>query len=239
MPGQLSVKYNNIKVMFKPQVQGDCGVFSFYYAARLRREVDSKRPQVWPPRKSLYEKTTDLGSEYSLRFLAKTGLLSAQGEILTADEMVRFVIISGYEGKLCKESKQSKRASFISDSLEADCPVLIPYIMSQTGPTSRKVKGSGSHWSVIINELSNRYVCINPWYPTSAKLYDKKMLLDSNQNVDKVKYSRYWIKPLGGGLKVVGNKKPKNLKRRGAKKLYDIFPGKRKQTLRYSLVRVE
>ncbi len=178
----------------KPQKQGTCGLYSFWYASLLLSQLDpnSTRPIIYP-RKG--EGTGTLG--ISLRRYAKS-IGSGQGEVLSALEMEN--IIKKFKFQFATNVGPKKRKQFITDAMGKNRPVLIPYMMGDTGPISSFPVGAvagtdyGPHWSLIIAESEKGYVYIEPNNPNTVEHRTKESLLASNSFVDSYKYDRFWSK---------------------------------------------
>src|SRR5262249_43476567 len=112
-----------------PQLQGDCGVYSFYYATLLLQAMNpgKKYPLVFPRKyKSDSSKWGRQPYKTSVRQWVKStgGLNSGQGEILTLGEMQRVISHFGYESTCAAKNNIHVRRDFISRELAAGHPVL-------------------------------------------------------------------------------------------------------------------
>lgn len=183
--------YNRVIATLKPQRQGTCGLYSFWYATILLREISTTHHRIVYPRKC----EGQAGTDDSLRKFAKT-LGSAQGEVLTLEEMSGIISHFGYYFSLL-EALPEAREEFIRNHLGASHPVLIPYRFGHTarGPIST-LEAGGAHWSLIIHEdtVNSEYHCLNPHDPNRIWRYLRTACLSSNSFVDSEQYARYWEK---------------------------------------------
>jgi len=264
MPTPLENAYAVCKNTLTEQVQGTCGLYSFWYASVMlltleKMETDKRLgvpttaaptkvdflPRKHPNAMPHINWAVDTRATESLRSYAKKGLSSGQGEILSADEMGRLINHFGYNYRLPLQGQAKK--GFISEFLSHNRPVIFAYTMSDNGPTKalpNDVRGDdiGSHFSLIIAETADKYRCINPWYPDQLKEYSKTGVLESNANVDNHIYPRFWGKRFAGDLTPFGNNRVEALKQAlkggGVESFYDIGQGGRKQNLKDVLVAV-
>ncbi|HEY4303520.1 MAG TPA: hypothetical protein VGM82_03590 [Gemmatimonadaceae bacterium] len=208
------------------QKQGDCGLFSLWFATMLLRKMSpAGRKVVFPRKLHIAPPTTGWDSTgESMRQYAKFEHRSAQGEILSAAEMQDVIKHFGYASHACGVADESSKQQFIRQSLALRRPVLVAYVFSGDMPVF-KDKGtkiwddtkddSGPHWSLIIGEESgNMYKVIEPNAPNPLKVWDRDRLLKANGCCDDpdVGFVRYWGKDprLAGtgfhGLFAVGDK---------------------------------
>jgi hypothetical protein len=226
-----------------PQTQGTCGVYSFWYAAMLLREIDPKdHPEVHPRK---------LGNQKieSIRSYTKTAFQSGQGEILTVAEMVDVIQHFKYKCSVCGDTSEAGKKKFISRSIAKDQPVMVPYWKYLNGsgggaPTTVEQGAvSGAHWSLIIMEDDENYLYLDPHYPTNWQKFLKKVLLDANAVVDTKVFDRFWKKTGKGALGLVGNTLPHpigNYPTTGVGKIYDVAaPGRPAQALNNVLVAIQ
>ena len=216
----------------KPQVQGDCGVYSFWYATVLLRQIGKAGHPVTYPR-ACHQKWYQRGT--TIRKAAK-GVGSAQGELMSADEAVAVVEGFKYTASVYPNLTQT-RAEFITAALNARRPVMFAYICGNDGPvtvaTAVGTSGTdyGPHWSLLIDEHDDKYTYLNPHDPNTPVTKTKLRVLASNAEVDRVKYVRYWSKPKSHGLAMYGDTPPPT------GKFYDIG-GPERQTLNNVLIAV-
>ncbi|MCI0702026.1 MAG: cysteine protease ATG4 [Planctomycetia bacterium] len=248
--------WQGAKGILKPQVQGDCGVYSFWYATVLLRQIKPSDPrEVIYPRshpnpeervrlfKLLGRPPLDrdwsggaITKDKSIRHRVKNLVGSGQGEILTEQEMVLVVTSFGYNctGNLI----QIDPAEFVSSNLKSNTPVLFAYMKGKSGPIFSIPSGAtggtdyGSHWSLIIKEEGSNYIYLDPHDPNTPQKYPKSTVLKSNAFVDDYKYVRYWAKGRGSYVSPVGNTAPTS------GDFYDIGQGGRTQKLANALVGV-
>ncbi len=227
-----------------PQVQGDCGVFSFWYATVLLRQIEPAHRPVIYPRKHPSPGTAWPGGTVgqSIREYAKLGVRSGQGEVLTRVEMEKIITHFGYKCVSSTGGGTLIRKNFIAGALARNQPVMFPYTKGNTGPvdattaTGRPGTDFGSHWSLIIHERAGDYVYLDPHYPSIPQLFNKDLVLRSNANVDSQKYVRYWGKDQPGGLAQIG---PILAPVGTFIKIYDIGQGGRDQNLKNVLIAVQ
>jgi hypothetical protein len=191
-----------------PQLQGDCGVYSFYYASLLLRAMNPSKgyPEVFP-RKYKSDSTKNGGVPFktSIREWCKSGLNSGQGEILTVDEMYRVIAHFGYRASYMgmggNMDSTKKRRNFISRELAAGHPVLIAFLEGGTSPncypTSTPAEDTGAHWSVIIHDEGAHYTWIDPHKPEMLHSHPQDAFLKSNATVDSQILGQYWAKLVG------------------------------------------
>lgn len=183
----------------KPQRQGTCGLYSFWYATQLLAELGGTKGIVYPR-----ECEGSTGGWESSRHYAKRRVNSGQGEVMSEREMVTIVKHYGYKPHCYGSFFTDKRKAFITKHLNANQPILIPYLMDKNpeAVTKRAVygvggsqAGCGAHWSLIIAEQGDQYGYLEPNDPLTITWWNKDLLLASNACVDKVKYVQYWRKP--------------------------------------------
>lgn len=215
----------------KPQVQGDCGVYSFWYATVLLRQLGKAGHPVTYPR-ACHQKWYQRGT--TIRKAAK-GVGSAQGELLSVAEVTAVVEGFKYTATVCPNDEDA-REGFITTSLNANRPIMFAYICGNGPVTVATATGTegvdyGPHWSLLIDEHDDQYTYLNPHDPNKPVTCPKVQLLASNAEVDRVKYVRYWRKPKSHGLEMHGNTQPTT------GKFYDIG-GPERQTLNNVLIAV-
>jgi len=128
--------YEIIRGRLPVQVQGACGLYSFFYAARLLRATNERLPAVPTPRKSEAEKPGYQKAGYdqaeSLRKYAKRELRSGQGEILTEDEMVTMVRAWRYDALPSKATTAAEKKTFLVEQTGQGWPVLIAFLACES-----------------------------------------------------------------------------------------------------------
>lgn len=206
----LVTPYNNIRKALEPQIQGTCGVYSFYNAVSILRSGKPANPRVPPPKISQYNATTDLVGD-SLRAYTKDKLSSGQGEILSANEMEALILAHGYKSVTYPISGgRALKASWIDAQLKAGCPVLIAYLATDdkfaagARYTTTGGSGDGAHWSLIIDLPSAaRATVVEPQAPTASKDWPVADLLESNEHADDLPFARFWSKLVVGTAEFV------------------------------------
>jgi hypothetical protein len=172
-----------------PQVQGDCGVFAFWYATVLLRYCGDKRPPIYPrkhPRPGV-EWKDKAHPEHSVREWAKKHLFSGQGEILTTTEMKAMVACHGYQPIVARDGPA------ITFLVHANRPVLICYSIREGLPDPNP-KGPHAHWSLIVASKASFCQVLNPHDPGIDHTWPLQTLLASNRAVDSYAFERYWYK---------------------------------------------
>jgi hypothetical protein len=201
---KLTDSYEIVRGSLQPQVQGTCGLYSFYVAARiLQQATQGRAPLVPKPRSGDQLK----GVKYalidvkhapgkSLRKFSKDEFHSGQGEILTESEMTRLVDSHGYKA-LSFSGDESQKKIFITTQLLKGYPILIPYLAGGrfTDYATMSDDDPGAHWSVIIDLRAPNYTVVNPWDPRSSREYPVANLLQSNALADFKPFVQYWEKP--------------------------------------------
>lgn len=187
--------YNNVSKTLRAQVQGTCGIYSFYNAVCMLRDMDSKNPSVPSPKKS----EASPGATVSLRQYAKRELKSGQGEILTEAEMTAFVKAWGYKVACFIAGTYSAKQDFITLHTKGGHPVLIPYLADEdtTGVIpvpSAASAGTGAHWSLIVGVTGKDALVVEPNAPQALKTWPMTGLLQANAASDTVKFKRFWAK---------------------------------------------
>jgi hypothetical protein len=231
----------NAHAILKPQAQGDCGLYSFWYATVLLHQLDNRKPIVYP------RKMEDPTHQQSMRQEAKRLVKSGQGELLTSREMCIVIGHFGYSYRTMTGTDDAWRKKFISGSLTSNQPVLFPYTKGATGPvnaaTAPGVAGTdyGSHWSLIIKEEGAEYVYLDPHYPNTPQRKTKEEIFKSNTNVDDQVYERMWVKLMSAKNKrgTIGPQSSNPTNPGYHNKIYDIAqPGRAPQQLAGVLVAV-
>jgi len=200
----LEAAWLNLKGTLKKQKQGTCGLYSFWYATLLLENLGRGKGIIYPRR-------CEGGTGESSRHFAKKNVNSGQGEVLSEAEMLTIINHYGYDTATYTPSGTDKRKAFITGHLNADRPILIPYLMDDDpevvnlptvyggGP------GAGAHWSLLIGEQGSEYLYLEPNKPNEIKRWNKDLLLASNDTVDNVKFVQYWKKPKKYGLDGLGD----------------------------------
>lgn len=189
----LTGAYNSACKTLKPQKQGTCGLYSFWYATLLLAMVNpsAKKPIVYP-------RKGEGASSESLRHYAKHTVGSGQGEVLSCAEMEQIIGHFGYGYD--SHVGAAGRKEFVTRSLAANRPVLFPYMFGDTGPIyqfpAKSTPGVdyGPHWSLIYREFGAAYHYVEPNEPNHPVSFLKDVVLRSNSFVDSYKYDRYWSK---------------------------------------------
>ncbi len=205
--------YNGACGTLKPQKQGTCGLYSFWFASLLLAAVNpsANKPIIYP---RSGEGSGTAGE--SLRHYVKHTVHTissdggSQGEVLSCAEMEQVIRRFGYsyESHIGKGGRQE----FITRSLAANRPVMFPYMFGNTGPIYALPVGEtggvdyGPHWSLIYREFGAAYYYIEPNDPNHAVSHLKDVVLRSNSFVDSYKYDRYWSK--GGSTDKFGRPLP-------------------------------
>jgi hypothetical protein len=237
----LASAYAKTEPMMKPQKQGTCALYSFWYATLLLNQINPARGEIAYPRISLAPANFN---GVSTRNYLKHGLNFApnsQGEVLSADEMTTIVESFGYD---CDThlTGGTGREAFITASLQADKPVAFAFLnnlntglpASGIGPNDPQRPACGPHWGLIYAEIGNDYRYLNPHYPSTPRTVLKSTVLASNACVDDIKYVRFWGKdPTTKGLIQIGDTAPAT----PPATLYDIGPPTR-QNLNNVLVAI-
>lgn len=177
------------------QVQGDCGIFAFWYATVLLRYCGDTRPPVYPrkhPRPGVEWKDR-AHPERSVREWAKTHLHSGQGEILTTPEMTAMIAAHGYR------PITGRGPGAIGDLIDMGHPVLICYSINHGLPETRPT-GPHAHWSLIVACDGSTCRVVNPHDPYADNSWSLATLLASNRAVDDYSFERYWFKRKAGDL---------------------------------------
>ena len=223
------------------QVQGTCGVFSFWYATVLLRKLDATKPVTYP-KESIGRKALGLPAKDpslprtrvvdSIRWYTKTTLKSGQGELYNAHEIEAMVTKFGYSCVVCIDMSANNRRKFIADSIAHNRPVLFSYTKSvvTTPPApvdARSAAGTagtsfGAHWSLIIDDKAGVYSYIDPHCPTKLQTFFSSIVLGSNGTVDSTQFKRFYGKPAPGGLAVIGDKPPDKGESGKYQRVYDL-----------------
>lgn len=191
--------YKKVFTTLPAQAQGTCGIYSFYAAVQLLRQINPGNPATPAPKKSK-TRETDI-PDTSLRAYARREFKSGQGEILSESEMSSLIVAHGYKANAFNrlgDSGEKAKATFISDHLKKNHPVLIAYMAipdtSQMKYTLTPTNGANAHWSLIIGATIEKFCVIEPNKPSALPLWPKIELLRSNGKSDVVKFQRYWAK---------------------------------------------
>jgi hypothetical protein len=202
---ELMTAYAHVRTELPAQVQGTCGLYSFYYAVQILRQLNSKYPAVPYPKKRLITTAAPLFAT-SLRQYAKATLGSGQGEILSVDEMKQLMLKFGYGARTATSPAPSKdtKKQFLQDCMKQNLPVLVAY-NSDEGPdataiySTDKVQGAGqflcAHWSLIIDiNAFGAAVVVEPQRPQKLKVWPLDDLLRANKLADQFPFVQYWAK---------------------------------------------
>lgn len=187
--------YTKIKSTLRPQVQGTCGVYSFYNAVQILRQIDGKLPSVPSPKKS----EASQGATQSLRQFAKRELRSGQGEILSEAEMKAFVKAWGYRSEVAGVATGAGKKDFLTTQTLGGHPVLIAYLADadSTGivPVPNAASGDpGAHWSLVIGTNGKDGLVVEPNDPGNLKTWSMDGLMRANAAADGKKFARFWAK---------------------------------------------
>lgn len=193
----LKQAYANIKDTLRDQVQGTCGIYSFYNAVQILRNINALNPSVPAPKKSETKAgDKDIGS---LREYAKRQLQSGQGEILSDSEMSNLVAAHGYApltfGRGGDVGGAAKR-NFLEMCMRECYPVLIAYL-ADGNPVEYAhavTATAGAHWSVIIGLEGKNVNVVEPNNPRDLRTWPLDDLLLMNGKADDVKFPRFWAK---------------------------------------------
>ena len=198
----LTDAYFNVLSVLKPQKQGTCGLYSFWFATLLLNSIRTGKKQVVYPRGCEGMPPGGL----SLRKFAKAAFGSGQGELLNYDEILGMIVGFGWDFDFDGGGGE-QRKTFISQSLSQNKPVMFSFlaggssyggevlVMPQTDiPLDRQC---GPHWSLIIAENADGYGFVEPNQPLKIKWDYKSRILRSNEIVDSFVMAEEWVKPVG------------------------------------------
>src|SRR5262245_42569219 len=163
------------------QDQGTCGLVSFWYAAQLRTNGTSTIP--FPRKRNRVHGGGLQTSGKSLRNFVKINLGSAQGEILSGEEMQILLDAHGFNSVVANQNWNTRyKQMFIELAFRLAHPVLVAYWATQCNnmiePTT--TNGLGAHWSLIIGEEGTDYLYIEPNNPFKLQKYSKDKFMESN-----------------------------------------------------------
>jgi len=187
--------YNTIKSTLRPQVQGTCGLYSFYNAVQILRQIDASLPSVPAPKKS----EAAPGATQSLRQFAKRELKSGQGEILSEAEMQAFIKAWGYRSEAAGVATGSGKQDFLTTQTRGGHPVLIAYLADSdsTGivPVPNAAAGDpGAHWSLVIGTKAKDMLVVEPNDPGNLRTWPMEGVMLANAAADSKKFDRFWEK---------------------------------------------
>jgi hypothetical protein len=193
--------YNNVQSVLKPQKQGTCGLYSFWFATLMLNSIRPEQKEVVYPRGCEMTATSGL----SLRKFAKAALGSGQGELLSFDEIAVMIWGFGWDFNFYGDGGDPRK-TFVTNSLQQNMPVMFSYlaggssyggqiwVMPQTAiPPSRQC---GPHWSLIVAENDDGYGFVEPNQPLMIKWDFKTNILRSNEIVDSFVMDSTWVKPV-------------------------------------------
>jgi hypothetical protein len=195
----LETAYNTIRTSLRAQVQGTCGLYSFYNAVQILRAINPRLPQVPSPKKS--EDPRGRATQ-SLRQYGKRQFQSGQGEILTAAEMIGFVNAWGYRGESCGSDGTAAKSDFLTIQTRADHPVLIAYLADDDPAGGSLIPvlpnaatpDPGPHWSLVIATEGGFAKVIEPNCPGTLMNWSLSTLLLANAGADAKTFTRFWAK---------------------------------------------
>lgn len=249
MAKSLQGAYIELASTLRPQKQGTCGLYSFWFATLLLNRIDQglevKKPRsvVYPrksedPSQSRDPKTGEYGpSGGSMRSFSKT-LGSGQGEVFTCAEMEQ--IVTKFDYSFESHVGEAGRDKFIEKSLAVNRPVLFPYMMGSVGPISSLPPKSkpgvdyGPHWSLIIDSGNDLYAYVEPNSPTKFVTALKINVLASNSFSDAYRYDSYWDKKTFSSQSTM----PTVSKKKDGKTVWYDIGAKDRQTLANVLIAV-
>ncbi len=194
--------YANVLPVLKPQKQGTCGLYSFWFATLLLNSIRSDRKQVVYPRGC----EGMPAGEVSLRNFTKTALGSGQGELLNYYEIFAMIVGYGWDFDFDGGGGENRK-TFISKSLSQNRPVMFSFLAGGSShggeilvmpltdvPLDRQC---GPRWSLIIAENADGYGFVEPNQPLRVKWGYKSRILRSNEIVDSFVMAEEWVKPVG------------------------------------------
>lgn len=181
--------YYKIQKSLPTQVQKTSGIYSFYYAIRILREIDPTYPEVPFPKKSSFEHSNHFmsaGNE-SLRHFAKNTLHSGQGEILSEQEMSNLVTAHGYAAHKFDRhnSAKEKKLKFLTECIQKKYPVIVSHRDEHDGLP---------RWVLIIGYEDNTITYISPANPLASKKIDADTLLRLNADADDIRFPSILVK---------------------------------------------
>jgi hypothetical protein len=192
--------YENCRTVLKPQRQGTCALYAFWFATLLLNNLNTDKKPIVYPRKNEQRaaQNIDKGSEEtSLRDFAKD-LWSAQGELLTVTEVITTIVMCSWDW-VAHVWGGDGRAGFITTSLTNNRPVMVAHLAGGTPSAPMRSiplnRQCGPHWSLIIGETSDNYIFIDPNHPLKTEQILKSHILISNEIVDTFVMEKSWVKP--------------------------------------------
>lgn len=201
----LSEAYANCQTVLKPQKQGTCGLYSFWFATLLRNNINPEKKPIVYPRKM--EERTAMGvtkgnEGRSLREFTKDqslgGIHSGQGELLSLMEVILMIGEFKWDW-LAHIAGGDGRKRFITESFSKNRPVMFAHLAG--GSPSMPItaippdRACGPHWSLLITETTDEYEFIDPNHPLATEKLPKTQILRSNEIVDSFAMEKEWIKP--------------------------------------------
>jgi len=170
--------YNQIHATLRPQVQGTCGLYSFYNAVQILRQITPTLPNVPTPKKC----ETAGQIPMSLRQYAKREFKSGQGEILSEPEMIAFIKAGGYKPLTCGKDDDRSKTDFFTIQTRAGHPVMVAYLAGNAPsgviPVPNAASGQeGGHWSLVLATHGGNASVVEPNAPNALKI----LKLGSNQ----------------------------------------------------------
>lgn len=198
----LTDAYNNVVSVLKPQKQGTCGLYSFWFATLLLNSIRTDRKPVVYPRGCEGMPPGGL----SLRNFSKVALGSGQGELLNYDEIFGMIVGFGWDFDFDGGGGEQRQA-FISKSLSQNKPVMFSFLAGGSSYGGEILvmpltdipldRGCGPHWSLIVAENADGYGFVEPNQPLRIKWDYKTRVLRSNEIVDSFVMAEEWVKPVG------------------------------------------
>jgi hypothetical protein len=198
----LSDAYTNCLGVLKPQRQGTCALYSFWFATLLLNDLNTLKKPIVYPRKSEQRdadaSVTRGNEDVSLRQFATQMLHSGQGELLTVSEVISMIVMFSW-GWVAHVSGGDDRKQFITDQLSRNRPIMFAHLAG--GHPSKPItaipidRQCGPHWSLIIGEVLDQYEYIDPNHPLKTELLPKEHILRSNEIVDDFAMDKAWVKP--------------------------------------------
>lgn len=202
----LKQAYDNCVGVLKPQRQGTCGLYSFWFATLLVNNINTEKKPIVYPRKHEERAATGVakGSEtqQSLRAFVKDqslgGIHSGQGELLSLMEVILMVGEFKWDW-LAHIAGGPGRERFITDELNRNRPIMFAHLAggNPSAPLTAipPDRACGPHWSLLIAQTTDEYEYIDPNHPLKTEKLPKTHILKSNEIVDDFAMDKDWVKP--------------------------------------------